>query len=486
MRGEWNAPATSSGRARTLYSRAASSASSSAPRSPDRTTWPGALSLATVTPAAWAIAWASSIEPPSRASIEPESSASAIRRPRRTTSSSASSVSSTPAAVSAPSSPSEWPAAIVGSASEACQPAIDAQKIAGWAKRVESSTRGNGSSPTSSMQRSSRSGSSRATSSRMSGVWEPWPGNSRAMSVRVVIDAHPGRCEARLPALAHSHPPGGGACAMRWGVTGFAPVSRLRSVAATRYVTPLREGGSLPGLVEADDDGLYVLKFRGAGQGIKALVAEIVAGELARGLGLAVPEIVRMSVDPALGAAEPDPEIQDLITGSAGENVGLDFLPGSLPYTPAAGFQPTPELAAEVVWLDALVSNVDRTPRNPNLLVWHERLWLIDHGAALYFHHREWDAATEAPRPFAGIGEHGLLPCAASVAEADERLGERLDSGVVRAAVEAVPGDWLEVERYVQYLTRRLAAPRAFAAVAERARQDAVRAPHDAPVRGVS
>ena len=138
-------------------------------------------------------------------------------------------------------------------------------------------------------------------------------------------------------------------------------------------MTPLREGGSLPGLVEADDDGLYVLKFRGAGQGIKALVAEVIAGELARALGLAVPEIVVMEVDPALGAAEPDPEIQELITGSAGESIALDFLPGALPYTPAAGFQPAAQQAAEVVWLDALVSNVDRTPRNPNLLVWHDR-----------------------------------------------------------------------------------------------------------------
>jgi len=179
----------------------------------------------------------------------------------------------------------------------------------------------------------------------------------------------------------------------------------LRTVNATRYVTPLREGGSLPGLVEADDDGLYVLKFRGAGQGVKALVAEVIAGELARALGLLVPEIVAMEVDPALGAAEPDPEIQDLIVGSAGTNVALDFLPGSLSFNPAAGLAPDPQLAAEIVWLDALVSNVDRTPRNPNLLVWHERLWLIDHGAALYFHHADWDRARRGapvrghPRP---------------------------------------------------------------------------------------
>ena len=201
----------------------------------------------------------------------------------------------------------------------------------------------------------------------------------------------------------------------------------LRSVAATRYVTPLREGGSLPGLVEADDDGLYVLKFRGAGQGVKALVAEIVAGELARALGLAgAGDRAASRSIPALGAAEPDPEIQDLITGSAGTNVGLDFLPGSLPYTPAAGLQPAPETAAEIVWLDALVTNVDRTPRNPNLLVWHDRVWLIDHGAALYFHHRDWDPEADAAKPFPAIADHVLLPCAGSILEADARLAERL------------------------------------------------------------
>jgi hypothetical protein len=237
-------------------------------------------------------------------------------------------------------------------------------------------------------------------------------------------------------------------------VTGFAAVPGLRSVTATRYVTPLREGGSLPGLVEADDDGLYVLKFRGAGQGIKALVAEIVCGELARGLGLAVPEIVLMDVDPALGAAEPDPEIQDLITGSAGVNVGLDFLPGSLPYTPAAGFQPSASEAATIVWLDALISNVDRTPRNPNLLVWHERLWLIDHGAALFFHHRDWDPEVDAARPFAGIADHVLLPIAGPMPDPD------VPEDLVRAAVDAVPSDWIEAERYFDYLTRRLARPR--------------------------
>ena len=162
---------------------------------------------------------------------------------------------------------------------------------------------------------------------------------------------------------------------------------RLRTVSATRYVTPLNEGGSLPGLVEADDDGLYVLKFRGAGQGPKALVAEVIAGELARALGLRVPELVLVELDPLLGRAEPDPEIQELLLASAGLNLGVDYLPGSLTFNPAAGLPPTAELAARVVWFDALVTNVDRTPQNPNILVWHRALWLIDHGAALYFHH---------------------------------------------------------------------------------------------------
>jgi hypothetical protein len=250
----------------------------------------------------------------------------------------------------------------------------------------------------------------------------------------------------------------------------------LRTVTATRYVTPLREGGSLPGLVEADDDGLYVLKFRGAGQGVKALVAEVVGGELARALGLAVPEIVAIDLDPALGAAEPDPEIQDLITGSAGLNAGLDFLPGSLPYAPAAGAQPSPEVAAEIVWLDALITNVDRTPRNPNLLVWHDRVWLIDHGAALYFHHREWAPERNAALAFPAIRDHVLLPGAGSIHEADERVAGRLSPEVVRAIVDLVPSGWADAERYAAYLTRRLASPRGFAAEAEHARLELQRA----------
>src|ERR1700722_4912699 len=148
------------------------------------------------------------------------------------------------------------------------------------------------------------------------------------------------------------------------------------TVSATRYVTPLREGGSLPGLLEASDDGLYVVKFRGAGQGPRMLVAEVVAGELARALGLPVPELVLVSLDPAIGRSEPDAEIQDLLLASEGTNLGVDFLPGALPFSPAAGPVPEPDFAADVVWFDALVTNVDRTAQNPNLLAWHRRIWL--------------------------------------------------------------------------------------------------------------
>jgi hypothetical protein len=247
----------------------------------------------------------------------------------------------------------------------------------------------------------------------------------------------------------------------------------LRSVAATRYVTALREGGSLPGLVEADDDGLYVVKFRGAGQGLRALVAEVIVGELGRTAGFLIPELVTVSVDPRLGAAEPDPEIQELILASEGENLGVDFLPATLAYTPAGSWQPPPELAAEVVWLDALTTNVDRTARNPNLLLWHERLWLIDHGAALYLQHAGLDPAAQADRPFPLISEHVLLGRAASVLEAGERLRARLPPSAVADAVARVPAEWFAgadaPEIYVEYLTRRLAAG-GFAEEAERAR----------------
>src|SRR3984885_4964452 len=209
----------------------------------------------------------------------------------------------------------------------------------------------------------------------------------------------------------------------------------LRTVTATRYVTPLREGGSLPGLVEADDDGLYVTKFRGAGQGVRALVAEVIVGELARGAGLLVPELVTVAIDARLGAAEPDPEIQELITASEGVNLGVDFLPGALSYTPADAWTPSPELAAEIVWLDALSTNVDGTARNPNLLLWHDRLWLIDHGAALYLQHAGLEPEAHAARPFAQIADHVLLPRAGSIVQADARMRARIDRAVVERAV---------------------------------------------------
>ena len=239
----------------------------------------------------------------------------------------------------------------------------------------------------------------------------------------------------------------------------------LRTVTATRYVTPLREGGSLPALVEADDDGLYVLKFRGAGQGPKALAAEIVAGELARGLGLPVPELVLVEVDAELGRAEPDPEIQDLINASVGLNLGVDFLPGALPYTPVR--PPEPELAAAVVWLDALIENVDRTPRNPNLLRWHGNLWLIDHGASLFVHHGSADPLAVAGRPFAVIRDHVLLPVAGPVAAADARLMPRADP---EAAAALVPPAWADGAPYADHLKARLAEPRAWVQEADRAR----------------
>ena len=247
----------------------------------------------------------------------------------------------------------------------------------------------------------------------------------------------------------------------------------MRAVAATRYVTPLREGGSLPALVEADDDGLYVLKFFGAGQGPKALVAEVVAGELGRALGLPVPELVLVELDPAIGRAEPDPEIQDLLLASGGTNLGVDFLPGALPFSPAAGPPPDPDLAAAVVWLDALVTNVDRTPQNPNLLWWHRRLWLIDHGAALYWHHAPDGPAADPQAPFAQIADHVLLPYASSVADADARLAPLVTGDLLERIAANVPAVWLDGEdrgMYVDYLARRLASPRRFAEEAERAR----------------
>jgi hypothetical protein len=258
----------------------------------------------------------------------------------------------------------------------------------------------------------------------------------------------------------------------------------MRTVLATRYVTPLREGGSLPGLVEADDDGLYVVKFRGAGQGPRALVAEWLAGELARAIGLTVPDLVAVEIDPNLGDAEPDVEIHDLVRASGGLNLGLDFLPGALAFNRAVATDEatiSADVAADVVWLDALVTNPDRTAQNPNLLIWHGRTWLIDHGAALYIHHTWRDPDAHARRPFERIRDHVLLPAAGSIVAADARHAGAIDRALLAELVDALPDLWLPTDplagdaaaqrtAYVRYLLRRLEAPRAFVEEAERAR----------------
>src|SRR3954467_1893861 len=217
----------------------------------------------------------------------------------------------------------------------------------------------------------------------------------------------------------------------------------MRTVVATRYVTALREGGSLPGLVEGDDDGLYVVKFRGAGQGPRALVAEWLAGEIGRAIGLPVPDLVAIEVDPALGDAEPDEEIHDLVGASGGLNLGMDFLPGALTFNPAASTARDvidPDFAADVVWFDGLVTNPDRSPQNPNLLVWHGRPWLIDHGAALSIHFTWRDPEHHARRPHAErLADHVLLPVASSLAAADERLAPLVTDALLEDLVDAVP-----------------------------------------------
>jgi hypothetical protein len=255
----------------------------------------------------------------------------------------------------------------------------------------------------------------------------------------------------------------------------------IRTVTATRYVMPLREGGSLPAIVEADDDGMYVLKFRGAGQGQKVLVAELICGEIGRALGLPVPELVFVELDPALGRNEPDFEIKALIEASTGLNLALDYLPGAFGFDPLQASQIDPTLAARIVWFDAFLTNVDRTPRNPNLLLWHRKLWLIDHGAALYVHHTWTDYQRRARMPFAAIKDHVLLPAAGDIRAADEQLAPRVTPELVEAVVGMVPDAWLVADTpfatpdehraaYVIYLLDRLAAPRAFVEEAANAR----------------
>ncbi len=255
----------------------------------------------------------------------------------------------------------------------------------------------------------------------------------------------------------------------------------LPTVRAVRYVAPLREGGSLPGLMEADDEGTYVVKYRGAGQGPKALVAEVLAGEIGRALGLPVPSAVLLDLDPAFARLEKDYEIQHLLRASEGINYALDYLPGSITYDPLVPPVPDAGFAADVVWFDAFVTNVDRTARNANMLEWHGRIWLIDHGAALYFQHDWGDVVSRAGNPFERVRDHVLLPFTGDLAAADERAQGRLTEAVFRDIVEALPELWL-VEHYdgqdpvavraayIEYFMARLAASASFTEEATRAR----------------
>lgn len=247
----------------------------------------------------------------------------------------------------------------------------------------------------------------------------------------------------------------------------------IRTVIATRYIQPLREGGSVPAVVEADDGELYVMKFVGAAQGAKALIAELVAGEIARAIGLRLPEIVLIELDPLLGRSEPHPEIRDLIVASAGLNLGLRYLPSAFAYNPLLKPPLAADLASAIVWFDAYVTNVDRTPRNVNMLLWQDELWLIDHGAALYFHHDWTDYLERSRSPFAFIRQHVLIKLATQIQAADVRLRPLLTEERLRQIVAAIPTIWLGDEKqfadadahraaYVAYLTTRLAAAENF------------------------
>lgn len=248
----------------------------------------------------------------------------------------------------------------------------------------------------------------------------------------------------------------------------------IRIVNVTRYVTPLREGGSLPAIVEADDDGMYVLKFRGAGQGPKALIAELICGELGRIAGFRVPEIVLAELDLELSRTEPDPEIQDLLKASSGLNLALDYLPGSITFDPVVD-RIDADLASRIVWFDAFVTNVDRTPRNSNMLMWHKELWLIDHGAALYFQHA-WERWEEqSGSRFGQIKDHVLLPFATGLSRADEAMRAALTADVFRSVANAIPLEFLGEDAdekrdiYAKFLTARLDAQ--FVEEAENARK---------------
>lgn len=245
----------------------------------------------------------------------------------------------------------------------------------------------------------------------------------------------------------------------------FQPQQQVRTVKVTRYITPLREGGSLPAIAEADDDFQYVVKFRGAGQGVKALIAELIGGLIAKALKLKVPEIVFCRLSEAFGRTEPDEEIQDLLKASTGLNLGLHYLPGSITFDPLVTMI-DPLLASRIVWLDTLIKNVDRTGKNTNMLLWQKELWLIDHGASLFFHHswHEWELQYEKPFPL--IKDHVLLPQASLLEEADKISHEYLSLSMITEMVDLIPEEWLLIDSpfdsikshrsaYVHFLSKR-------------------------------
>ncbi|MES2418653.1 MAG: HipA family kinase [Bacteroidota bacterium] len=255
---------------------------------------------------------------------------------------------------------------------------------------------------------------------------------------------------------------------------------QLRTVNVTRYVTPLREGGSMPAIAEADDGFLYVLKFRGAGQGHKALIAEIIGGELARIAGLKVPELVFAQLDEAFGRTEPDEEIQDLLKASVGLNLALHYLSGAITYDPTVN-KIDPVLASKIIWLDCLITNLDRTARNTNMLLWHKELWLIDHGAALYFHHSWQNWEEQAMRPFTLIKDHVLLPQASELEAVNVELRELFTPAAISAVLELIPDKWLDEAifansneqraAYAQFLNTRIANATIFIKEAQNARE---------------
>lgn len=265
-------------------------------------------------------------------------------------------------------------------------------------------------------------------------------------------------------------------------MSDFQP--QLRTVNVTRYVTPLREGGSLPAIAEADDEFLYVLKFRGAGQGVKALIAELIGGEIARLLGFKIPEIIFANLDTAFGRTEPDEEIQDLLKASVGLNLAIHYLSGAITFDPVVTTL-DPKLASQIVWLDCLLTNVDRTPRNTNMLIWHKELWLIDHGASLYFHHSWYNWQEQAKRPFVNVKDHVLLPRASELELVDAEYRVILTPAHIRKIVDLIPDEWLSAgfeeetpdairNVYYEFLTTRIAVSDIFVKEAQNARESLI------------